>query len=94
MSALPENDLESFIDEGMKQADAFTKLADKNAVLLHKIFMQSEDGAELLAKWKNDLIMVQSIHPHSTQFEAGLMEGMKVFVRNIIIQIESVESEL
>jgi hypothetical protein len=89
-----DNSLEEFIDAGLNQAKAYNALADENANLHHKIFKQSEDGAKLLAKWKDDLLMVQSIHPHSTQFEAGLMEGMKVFVRNIIILVESVEKEL
>ena len=89
-----DNSLESFIDQGLKQSEAFNKIADENANLHHKIFKQNEDGVKLLAKWKDDLLMVQSIHPHSTQFEAGLMEGMKVFVRNIIILVDSVENEL
>jgi len=48
----------------------------------------------LLEKWKNDLLMIPTILPESSQFSAGLTEGGKMFVRNIITQIQSVESEL
>ena len=94
MEALPENSIDSFLDEGMKQADAFNALADKNAVLLHKVFAQNEYGVELLEKWKNDLLMIPTILPESSQFGAGLTEGGKMFIRNIIVQIQSVEQEL
>jgi hypothetical protein len=94
MEALQENDIDSFLDEGMKQKEAFDKLADENAVLLHRVFAQTPEGIELLAKWKNELIMLPSILPESTQFGAGLTEGMKAFVRNVIVQVQSVEQEL
>lgn len=94
MEALPENDIDSFMQMGIDQTELFKKLADENAVLLHRVFKQSEVGAELLAKWKDDLLMIPSVMPHYTAMEAGLMEGPKMFIRNIIIQIESVEKEL
>ena len=94
MEALPENDIDSFIDEGIKQRDAFNKLADESAVLLHRVFVQTPEGVQLLEKWKNDLVMMPSILPESTQFGAGLTEGAKMFVRNIITQVQSVEQEL
>ena len=94
MEALPENDIDSFIQQGIDQADRFNKAADKNAVLLHKVFKQSDAGAELLEKWKNDLLMIPTILPESSQFGAGLTEGGKMFIRNIIVQIQSVEQEL
>ena len=94
VESLPENSIDAFLDEGLKQTDAFNKIADKNAILLHKVFKQSEDGAELLDKWKHDLLMIPTILPESSQFGAGLTEGGKMFIRNIIVQIESVEQEL
>ena len=94
MESLPENDIDSYLQAGIDQAKMFSKLADKNSVLLHKVFKQSEEGAELLAKWKDDLLMIPSVMPHYTAMEAGLMEGAKMFIRNIIIQVESVEKEL
>jgi hypothetical protein len=94
MEPLPENSLEDYIDEGLRQQENYNKLQDKNAVLLHKVFKQSEDGAELLNKWTKDLLMIPTILPESSQFGAGLTEGGKMFIRNIIVQIESVEQEL
>ena len=94
MEALPENSIDEFLDEGLKQANEFNALADENAVLLHKVFKQSPEGAELLEKWKNDLLMIPTILPESSQFGAGLTEGGKMFIRNIIVQIQSVENEL
>lgn len=94
MEALPENSIDAFLDEGNAQTEAFNKLNDKTANLLHRVFVQNEAGAELLAKWRNDLVMIPSVMPESTQFGAGLTEGGKMFVRNIITLTEAVEKEL
>jgi hypothetical protein len=94
VESLPENSIDAFLDEGLAQADLFNKAADKQANLLHQVFAQNEHGAELLAKWKYDLLMIPSVLPESSQFGAGLTEGAKMFVRNIIVQIEAVEKEL
>ena len=94
MEALPENSIDSFVDEGIKQAESFNKLAEESAVLLHRVFVQTPEGVQLLEKWKNDLIMIPTILPESSQFGAGLTEGGKMFVRNIITQVQSVENEL
>lgn len=88
-----EGSLEHFIDEGLKAQAVFKQLAEKNAILIHKVFSQTDPGRELLDKWKNDLIMVPSVLPHYTQFEAGIAEGAKMFIRNIISQIETVEKD-
>ena len=89
-----ENSLEAYFDQGIEQQEVFKRLAEANNILIHKVFVQSKDGAELLAKWKDELIMQPSILPHYTQFEAGIAEGVKTFIRNIIIQSESVEQDL
>ena len=89
-----EDDLESFLDQGMKQQEVFKQLTEANNILLHNVFIQNQAGVELLQKWKDELIMQPSVLPHFTQFEAGIAEGVKVFIRNIIIQSQSVEQEL
>lgn len=94
MEALPENSIDAFLDEGLDQQDSFNKSAEKSAILLHRVFVQNEHGAELLEKWKNDLLMIPTILPESSQFGAGLTEGGKMFVRNIITQVQSVEKDL
>ena len=91
MQPLPENDLDSYFNEGLEQQAMFKRQAEENVNLLHRVFVQSEAGAKLLEKWKNDLVMIPSILPESTQFGAGLTEGGKMFVRNIIAQVQSVE---
>jgi hypothetical protein len=93
MEALPENDLESFMQQGIDQ-DAKNKiLFDKNNHLLHRVFVQSEIGAELLAKWRDSLMMVPTLASDSTQFDAGMNEGEKRFIRNLIVSIQSVEQD-
>lgn len=92
MEALPENDIDSFLEDGIKQINEAAKIHDENAELLHRVFVQNENGVELLDKWRNDLMMIPSILPESSQFGAGLTEGGKMFVRNIISLINSVEN--
>jgi len=88
------NSIDEFLDEGLKQQEIFKQLTEKSNALIHRVFVQNETGAELLAKWKDQLIMIPSVQPHYTQFEAGIAEGAKMFIRNIILQSESVEKDL
>ena len=94
MKALPENSIDAFLDEGMKSAEAFSELMEKNSILLHKVFVQNPDGVELLNKWRDSLIMTPTLDADTTTLGAGLNEGEKRFIRNIIIAIQSVEQEL
>ncbi len=94
MEALPENSIDAYLDEGLEQTDSFKAQMEKNNILLHKVFVQNADGVELLNKWRDSLIMTPSLAPESTQFEVGLNEGEKRFIRNLIISIQSVESNL
>ena len=93
MKPLPENDLDSFFDESKEQSKRNDELFLKNNHLLHKVFMQNESGKELLAKWKESLMMTPSLEGQSTQFEAGLNEGEKRFIRNLIVAIQTVEND-
>ncbi len=94
MEALPENSIDAFLDEGQAQQDRFKDLMEKNNILLHKVFVQTEAGVELLNKWRDSLIMTPTLSAESTQFEAGLNEGEKRFIRNLITSIQSVEQNL
>lgn len=94
MEPLPENSIESYVDEGLNQQQQFKDLMEKNNILLHKVFVQSEAGVELLNKWRDSLIMTPTLAAESTVFEAGLNEGEKRFIRNLITSIQSVESNL
>jgi hypothetical protein len=88
---LPENSLEAFFDEGLEQQELYNQMVEKQANRLHRLFVQNEEGKALLQEWKNSLIMVPTVSANSTQFEAGINEGVKLFIRNIINQVESVE---
>jgi hypothetical protein len=88
---LPENSIDQFLDEGLKQQEAFKRLVEQEAIRVHKVFAQNEDGRELLEHWKDSLLMVPSAGPNSTQIEIGIAEGIKQFVRNIIIQTKKFE---
>ena len=61
--------------------------------LIHRVFEQNPQGKELLAIWKEALIMAPTVTPNSTQFQAGIAEGNKEFIRNICLTIKSIESK-
>ncbi len=88
---LQENSIDEFLNEGLKQQQAFKTLVEKEAIRVHKVFAQNEDGRELLEHWKSSLMMLPSAGPNSTQIEIGIAEGIKQFVRNIIIQTKQFE---
>ena len=90
---LPENSIEAFIDEGLAQQKKTLEAKDQSNILYHKLFKQNEDGAKLLAIWKEKALLNPSVLPHFTQFEAGLEEGRKCFIRDIMAAIAIVESE-
>jgi hypothetical protein len=64
---------------------------NKMAYLLHQVFAQNAQGKELIAIWKEVLINTPSFDGNSSQFEAGLNEGEKRFVRNILLLLTQVE---
>lgn len=82
-----EYQLEQIELESKKNEVLFEKL-DK---LIHKVFAQNQDGAELLALWKESLIMTPTVTPNSTQFQAGIAEGNKEFIRNVYLTIQKME---
>ena len=61
--------------------------------LIHRVFEQNAEGKELLSIWKEALIMNPTVTPNSTQFQAGIAEGNKEFIRNICLTIKSIESK-
>jgi len=66
---------------------------DKLENLIHQVFKQNPQGAELLSIWKEALIMSPTVTPNSTTFQAGIAEGNKEFIRNIYLTIKNVESK-
>lgn len=61
--------------------------------LIHKTFAQTESGKELLELWKESLMFFPSVTPNSTQFQAGIEEGKKEVLRNILLTIKKVEAD-
>jgi hypothetical protein len=94
VESLPENSIDAFFEEPLTQQKKNEELFLKNNYLLHKVFVQNEDGAKLLSKWRNSLMMTPTLDGQCSQFEAGLNEGEKRFIRNLITQSEAVEKEL
>lgn len=64
---------------------------NKMSYLLHQVFVQNTQGKELMETWRNVLINTPSFDGNSSQFEAGLNEGEKRFVRNILLLLQQVE---
>ena len=94
MEPLPENSIDEYVEAGLDQTDRFKAKMEKNNILLHQVFVQNDKGAELLAKWRDSLIMTPTLDQDSTVLAAGLNEGEKRFIRNLITSIQSVESNL
>jgi len=65
---------------------------DKIENLIHQVFQQNPQGKELFNIWKETLIEVPTVTANSTQFQAGIAEGKKEFIRNIHLTIKKVES--
>jgi hypothetical protein len=68
-------------------------LWDKSNELIHQVFKQNPKGKKLLKLWEQSLILVPTVTPNSTQFEAGIAEGKKAVVREILLAINSVEGK-
>ncbi len=66
---------------------------DRANNLIHQVFEQNPKGKELLALWKDTLISVPTVTANITQFGAGIAEGKKSVVREIILAIKSVEGK-
>jgi len=64
---------------------------NKISYLLHQVFVQNEQGRKLIETWKDTLINTPSFDGNSSQFDAGLNEGEKRFVRNILLLLKQVE---
>lgn len=78
-----------------EEVEKFNK--DQNArgekidYLVHKVFAQTEEGQELLSIWKESLMMQPTAEGGLDAVEIGIREGMKRFIRGIILTINRVE---
>lgn len=78
------------IDRNNAEQKAIT---EKHHQLIHQVFEQSSAGKELLTYWKETLMLTPTVTGNATQFQAGIEEGHKEFIRNIILTIKSVEGK-
>jgi len=61
--------------------------------LIHKTFKQSSEGMELLELWTENLLMSPSFEMGDNDLTIGHKEGVKSFIRNIILTIRKVEND-
>jgi len=85
MGGIPDNEL---VAKQKAADDAYWGHLDN---LIHRVFKQNQAGAELLEIWKKTLIAIPTVTAHSTQFQAGIAEGNKEFIRKIYLTINNVE---
>tara|TARA_R110002096_G_scaffold351159_1_gene544294 strand:- start:583 stop:870 length:288 start_codon:yes stop_codon:yes gene_type:complete len=76
----------------VKRMEAEQKIMwDKVDELVHQVFKQNKQGADLLAHWTTALMMAPTVTASSTQMQVGIAEGKKEFIRNILLTIKRVE---
>ena len=88
------DDLGANIDtqEAMKIAKGKKIAAERLDYLIHKVFEQSADGKELIDLWKETLILTATADDGMDAVAIGIREGMKRFIRGIILTIRRVEN--
>lgn len=79
-------------EEVRKQRAELQAKAEKIDYLIHAVFEQNEKGKELLAMWKEALILNSTAEPNMGYVEIGINEGQKRFIRQILLTIKRVES--
>lgn len=79
-----------YVNQLEEEQKAFYKKLD---YAIHKIFAQNEDGEFVLNHWKKTLMFTPTATENADLVEIGMSEGMKSFIREILITIERVENE-
>lgn len=77
--------------EAMRQQKDYEAKAAKLHYLIHAVFEQNEKGKELIAIWKDALIMIPTADAGMDNIDIGIREGQKSFIRGIILTINRVE---
>lgn len=86
-------DINPFDELGADAGPQDTENHNKLDYLIHKTFEQSESGRELLAIWKEALMMNPGASPGDDQIAIGINEGTKQFIRRIILTVRKVSNE-
>jgi len=63
------------------------------AYLIHRVFSQTIEGAELLEVWKKSVLMLPADSPRSDLYSLGKHEGFNEHIRLLIRTINQVENE-
>lgn len=63
------------------------------AYLIHRVFSQNEEGAELLEHWKKSVMMIPADQYGNDLYRLGKHEGFNEHIRDIIRKINQVEKE-
>ena len=61
--------------------------------LIHKTFSQTPEGTELLELWAENMLMAKGFEFSDNDLTIGHKEGVKSFIRNIILTIRKVEND-
>ena len=61
--------------------------------LYHRVFAENEEGKELLKVWVEALQITPSDIEGSDLYALGKQEGIKTFIRNILLTVRKVENE-
>ena len=72
-------------------SDEDNKHFEKLDNLIHQTFVQCDAGAELLEHWREALMMTPTVEAGADLITVGQAEGIKTFIRNIILTIRKVE---
>lgn len=60
---------------------------------IHRVFVQTQDGKELLDMWKDHVLMSPVHLLGSDPYQLGLAEGRKEFIRELITSIKQAEAK-
>jgi hypothetical protein len=61
--------------------------------LIHRVFAQSDSGRELLEVFKGQLMLTSGDSRGRDLYSLGVEEGIKTFMRNILLTVRKVENE-
>ncbi len=88
----PFDELYGFDPEAAeKQMEEYKAKGERLDYLIHKVFAQNEDGAELYMLWRESLIMSPTAEEGMDMIGIGIREGTKTFIRKIGLTIKKVE---
>lgn len=77
-------------EEAKRYQEEIEASGNKLDYLIHKIFT-TDEGREYLEIMKNSLMMTPTAQAGMEPLEVGIHEGVKQFIRNIILTIDKVE---